>query len=527
MKTSNLILIGLTGLLLFAYSFFRNNPDLVSDSLVKFLEISVLIGGSIAIVNLLSFVIVNLWFARVQGKKASDLVKLVVALLLYAMCILIIFQFFGQDISAIFATSALISAIVGFALQSTLGNFFSGVALQIDQPFHIGDRVIIQDEAGYVVSITWRATTIRTVEGMLVQIPNGLMSEEIVKVIPGQGNVQRALDFVVSGELPPQQVINIVYQAILNQPNPNINLDKPVQVSVWEFELVEESLFVNYKILYYPHNYEEGNLYTDREILRRVWYALNRQEMTANYPIPSPERHLRLIKSIEFFQNLNPEAQKILLKHAKSLLFDTGETLNSYNLPEKTMFIVIKGCVNVQQKLRANSEQIKFQVFSRRPKAQPALLLDHKLVEQVAFELAQYIGPTAFSLAHAKQSSSLYWLYQQLAAEIRDPQQRQEFLRSCPIAPVEQLQSGDCFGEMSLFLSKPLVPVTMTSLVETELLTIPQQAIAEVLEQDQKLSGILAHEFAKYQRDYLTKTMQIPGPKGQEAEQIANIMENF
>ena len=206
MKTSNLIIIGLTGLLLFAYSFCRNNPDLVSDSIVKFLEISVLIGGSIAIVNLLSFVIVNLWFARVQGKKASDLVKLVVALLLYAACALIIFQFFGQDISAIFATSALISAIVGFALQSTLGNFFSGVALQIDQPFHIGDRVLIQDEEGVVVSITWRATTIRTKDGMLVQIPNGLMSEEVVKVISGRGNVQRELNFVVSGEFPPQRV---------------------------------------------------------------------------------------------------------------------------------------------------------------------------------------------------------------------------------------------------------------------------------------------------------------------------------
>ena len=442
MKTSNLILIGLTGVLLFVYSFFGNNPDLVSDSLLNFLKIAVLICGSIAIVNFLSFVIVNLWFASVQGKEASDLVKLVVALLLYGICTLIIFQLFGQDITAIFATSALITAIIGFALQSTLGNFFSGVALQIDQPFQIGDRVRIQDEEGYVASITWRATTIRTIDGMLVQIPNGLMSEEIVKIIPQDGTVRRSLEFLVSVAVPPQQVIDTVYEAILNQPHANINLAKPIRVKMWQYQLTDKSLFVTYRILYYPRNYVDGNRLTDQEILRRAWYALHRKGMGFNYFAPSHQQHLSLISSIELFRHLSLEAQNILLQHAQSLLFDIGETLNSHNLPEKTMFILVKGRIDVQQELSATAEQTNlqmfsrqsFKVFSRRPKARPAVPLEEKVVERVAFKLAQYIGPTAFSLAHEKQSSSLYWLYQQLAGEIPDFEQRQEFLKFSPAA---------------------------------------------------------------------------------------------
>ncbi|ELS00970.1 small-conductance mechanosensitive channel [Xenococcus sp. PCC 7305] len=527
MKTSNLILVGLTGLLLFVYSFLRSNPDLVSNSIVKFLGVAVLICGSIAIVNFLSFIIVNLWFVRFQGKQASDLVKLVVLLFLYGICAIIIFQLFGQDITALFATSALITAVVGFALQSTLGNFFSGVALQIDQPFHIGDRVIIQDDEGSVVSITWRATTIQTREGILVQIPNGLMSEEVVKVIPGQGNIQRSIDFLVSGQVHPQKVIDTVYHAILNQSHPNINLDKPVQVSMWNFELAEESLFINYRIFYYPRNYEAAEQYSDRDILRRVWYALNRHGMNSEDQVASSDQRLRLISSIEFFRNLSPEVHQIILRHATSLLFDTGETLTSYNLPEKTMFIVSQGYVNVQQELRLVPGQTKFQVFTRRPKTHPPIPLERQFVERVAFELAQYIGPTAFSLAHEKRVASLYSLYQQLAEEILDLEQRETFLQSCPAAPLEQLQSGDCFGERSLFFSEPLVRATMITAVETELLAIPQEAIAKVLDHDPRLLDVIAHDFARYQSEYLTKTMQIPGAKSQKAEQIAIAIGNL
>ena len=526
MKTSSLIHIGLTGLLLFAYSFFENNPGIVSKIVWDILEVAVLVCSSIAIVNFLSFVIVDLWFTRAQGKQASDLVKLVLALILYGICGLIIFQMLGKDIAAIFATSALITAVVGFALQSTLGNFFSGVALQIDQPFHIGDRVIIQENEGDVVSITWRATTIRTIDGMLVHIPNGAMSEEVVKVIPRQSNVQRALDFMVSGEVPPQRVIDTVYQAIVNQPHPNINLDQPVQVSLCNFEMVEESLFVNYQIRYYPHNYEAGEQQSDRDILRRVWYALNR--MNEHSHVSPAEEYIKIISSIEFFRNLSFEAKKILSQHAQSLLFDRGETLNRYNLPEKTMFILFRGRVNVQQELNpASSENLKFQIFSRRPKAQPAIPLDRRIVEQVANQLAQYIGPTAFSLAYEKHISSLYWLYQQLAKEIPDPQQREEFLRYCPAAPVEQLQPGDCFGERALFLGETLAQVTMTTAVETELLMIPQDAIAAILEHDHQILEQLSQEFARYQNQYLTQTMQISGIAEQKAEQIAITISNL
>ena len=525
MNTRNLIYIGLTGLLLFAYGFFSNNPDLISERALSLLNFALLTFCSIVVVNLLSLVTVDFWFVRFKGEEASDLVKLLVALMFYAICAVIIFHLLGRNITAIFATSALVSALIGFALQSTLGNFFSGIALQIDQPFQLGDRVSIQDNEGVVISMTWRATTVRTSSNKMIQIPNGLMSEEVVEIIPQDGKVRRWFEFLVLAKFPPQIVIDTVYEAILNRPHRNLNTEKPIRVRMWEYTPTDKELFITYRVLYYPRKYSEGNSHTDRELLRRVWYSLQRQGMGSDKFIGSRKKYRSLISSIEFFQDLSSEAQNVLYKSAESLLFDAGETLDGDNLPEQTMFIVVRGRVNIQKKLSSVSENNELLVFSHRPKSQIPVLLNSELVDMVASHLAEYIGPTAFSLVYEKQSSSLYWLYQQVSDEIPDLYKREEFLKHCPTNPVEQLQSGDCFGEMSLFLGEPLTEVTMNAAVETELLTIPPKAIAKILERDRTALNVLACGFAKYQSEYLTQTIQMPQGKAWEAEDIATFLE--
>ena len=143
MSAKTLIIVAITGLLLLAYSFFSTNPGLISKVFVDYLKIAVLICSSFATVNILSFLIADVWFSRSSGKQPSALLKLVIQIVLYVSCIVLILQILGKDIAVIFTTSAIVTAVIGFALQSTLGNFFSGVALRIDQPFKIGDRIII------------------------------------------------------------------------------------------------------------------------------------------------------------------------------------------------------------------------------------------------------------------------------------------------------------------------------------------------------------------------------------------------
>ena len=77
-------------------------------------------------------------------------------------------------------TSAVGAVVIGFALQDTLGNMFSGLAIQVEKPFHVGNWVSSSGFEGEVVEITWRATKIRTRQGNLVIVPNSEVAKQAI-----------------------------------------------------------------------------------------------------------------------------------------------------------------------------------------------------------------------------------------------------------------------------------------------------------------------------------------------------------
>ena len=82
----------------------------------------------------------------------------------------------GLDLSGIIATSAVLTAVIGLSLQDTLGNLFAGLALQVQQPFEVGDWIQFDQDVthtGEVVEINWRATRIITIDRKEFPVPKG------------------------------------------------------------------------------------------------------------------------------------------------------------------------------------------------------------------------------------------------------------------------------------------------------------------------------------------------------------------
>lgn len=88
---------------------------------------------------------------------------------------------FKESVSGVFATSGVLAIVLGLALQSTLADVFSGIALNIDHPFRSGDWISLAgDVEGQVIEINWRATRIRTMTNTMVIIPNSVISKAVV-----------------------------------------------------------------------------------------------------------------------------------------------------------------------------------------------------------------------------------------------------------------------------------------------------------------------------------------------------------
>jgi small-conductance mechanosensitive channel len=107
------------------------------------------------------------------------LLFLVVALIVAAIAIA---QFTELEklAAGLFASTALLAAILGFAAQQTIGNMIAGVQLAVAQPIRIGDRIEFEEVSGRVIDITLSYTYVNPGDDSSIVIPNQLLVEGIL-----------------------------------------------------------------------------------------------------------------------------------------------------------------------------------------------------------------------------------------------------------------------------------------------------------------------------------------------------------
>ena len=116
------------------------------------------------------------------GQNVPILVRRAITFIIFMLASFGIIAFiFNYPLTGLLATSGLFAMIIGLAVQLNLSNIFSGLALSIEQPFKIGDRVKIGDfDEGEVVEMSWRSTKIRTKDNIIVYIPNNPIAENSI-----------------------------------------------------------------------------------------------------------------------------------------------------------------------------------------------------------------------------------------------------------------------------------------------------------------------------------------------------------
>jgi small-conductance mechanosensitive channel len=85
-------------------------------------------------------------------------------------------QTLGFDITALLGAAGILTVAVGFAARTPISNMISGIFLVFEQPFIIGDYLEVNKIQGEVLSIDLLSIKIRTLDNVLMRIPN----EELV-----------------------------------------------------------------------------------------------------------------------------------------------------------------------------------------------------------------------------------------------------------------------------------------------------------------------------------------------------------
>lgn len=176
-----------------------------------------LIVGAIALTFIALRVIdlaVSLWRrqSRAAGDAAfNDQFVLLVGKLIKAALILIslltLLGNLGVDITAILGSVSVLGLAFGLAAQDSVANLFGAVAVFVDKPFKVGDRIKVgSDVDGVVETMGLRATKVRNLDGFLITVPNKSLGNNTVVNVSGRPFIRTVLDYGLTYDTPASRI---------------------------------------------------------------------------------------------------------------------------------------------------------------------------------------------------------------------------------------------------------------------------------------------------------------------------------
>ena len=93
----------------------------------------------------------------------------------------------GINVTGIVAALGIVGLAMAFAAQDTIENIIAGIFLMVDRPFREGERILLPKRIGGLYSswgdvqeIGLRTTTVRSTDGVMLTIPNKLLTKDAV-----------------------------------------------------------------------------------------------------------------------------------------------------------------------------------------------------------------------------------------------------------------------------------------------------------------------------------------------------------
>jgi MscS family membrane protein len=174
-----------------------NMTDDVRDSIDKIVYALLILAGAWTITRVFDALIREylLPFAKKTESDLDDhLVPIVskgLKLSIWAIALIMALDTAGIKVFSILAGLGIGGLAFALAAQHSVGNFFGSLAIFVDKPFKVGDRIQVRNHDGVVTAVGLRSTRIRTrYEGRIVTIPNLAVAEADVINVDTEGGRQ-------------------------------------------------------------------------------------------------------------------------------------------------------------------------------------------------------------------------------------------------------------------------------------------------------------------------------------------------
>lgn len=191
--------------------------------------------GIILVVGLLILTVITTIVKKLQPKRFSPQRKMLINRFVRYTGIVILFLIIISELeinlTAIFGAAGVIGIVLGVASQTSIGNIVSGFFLVSEKPFELGDLIRIGDKTGTVYSIDLLSIKIKTLDNLLLRIPNQtVISSEVINVT--KFPIRRLdIDISVAYKEDLEKVIDVLKRIVKRNPH---CLDEPEPLIVFK-----------------------------------------------------------------------------------------------------------------------------------------------------------------------------------------------------------------------------------------------------------------------------------------------------
>ena len=331
----------------------------ISDTLMKaVLFVAVAIGlGRIA----------EIWFSvsHVDEDNNDGRLPQLIRLILYGLCVLAGLAVFmtinGFRPTELYLSTGVLAAILAFASQQTLGDFFAGLTLSLESPFKLGDWVVLEDGTeGGVTDINWRTTRLRQWDNATLVIPNSVLAKTRIRNLHDRHHPYSPWYTIrISADYDPRAIKVLLFDAasrcrrILPGKPPVIRLieasQSPYTYMIWVH-------FANYPAMF------AGREELFREIhdglnAAGIQVAVDVQEVRyarATHAQMEPPSVLMALKSLDFSTFLTEDDLVEIASQSQRNFIEAGNVILDEGHQAEGIYIVSSGVIEVNVTSKAN-----------------------------------------------------------------------------------------------------------------------------------------------------------------------------
>ncbi|MBY5533695.1 mechanosensitive ion channel [Rhizobium leguminosarum] len=314
------------------------------------------LGGSMV---LASSVRMFLIFER-KPREGRLLQDLVVALIYLTASLCIVAYVFSLPVGTIIATSGVFAIVLGLALQSTLNDVFSGIALNLGRPLSVGDWIVLDDQIqGRVVETNWRSTQLVSPTNDLVVVPNSLLAKSrITNLSSPDFSHGASLRVRIAPDKSPATILDVVDRALLS--SNSIMKDPPPTAVLFAMDRDAIEVELSFRV----ENIARVNK-AKNELFDLVFRHMDAAGLELAYApgsvqvsvlqhdggsvVKRPTPPMRLVTSIPLFAALTDTEKEDLAAGMNRVTFKRGELISRRDASSTSLMIIRSGVAAMEE----------------------------------------------------------------------------------------------------------------------------------------------------------------------------------